>query len=670
MMSSLSNKLTWKQLVSISAFLIPIIFIFLSKMSYSQSIDAPSMTIELRHSEEKVAIPGFILKGIETDESFSNKNKSLKIEKIARIQAEIKCKQQQCGSLLCNNLLDETHSRQIFSRNRTTLPVHLKDDHRIEDFLNNLDQSRTYGFEIYFEKIRCLYSNHPKSLTMLSKILSELPTPEANSKIHFSTSPFETVLKILTTLTHTFQDIKEKVKDPTLRTHAFHFAQNVAFKGALEYMTHPIPSDSVYLALSKHMLKQSGIPDAIGGYMTKSITKNRHALAPSLATGITSEILYSHEKWKAVHSHYLRDLQKNKIFSKNIESLDQMLANLEGNISQATLLVQNSSHSNPFLIETKVKEFNKRVNATLNYIEEVLNLPKISRKFSEDANEKMNLFFNSREYQQKTKNGVQKFVTEIDRNSRSPSLIPISPAFAYLVGQSGAGKTTLANGITGSLGIPYFELKISESLTLTSFRRKLLQGIKNSGVNNPIVQLDEFGDLFKTDKNQEMLAFLQRELLDPEGPSIEISPPEDCLDFNNVRPMALPTFIDASHITYIASGTHPVPDEYPFMQRRMNHRIEIPKISLDLKIKIATQELINQFSQIYDRPFANENLGTRDYNFISEAAEMDNINYDGVDQLKKVIAAYANHQAYVPTIRIEGTSEGLDFNLNDYYLNN
>lgn len=164
-------------------------------------------------------------------------------------------------------------------------------------------------------------------------------------------------------------------------------------------------------------------------------------------------------------------------------------------------------------------ESNPDLSVIRNYLDTVLELPwDIYSKDETNINKIKKSLDKSHFGLEEVKNRILEFIT-IKKNNKD-----ISSPIICLVGPPGTGKTTLGMSIAHSLNREFYKISVgglNDSAELTGHKRtylgsspgKIIQGIKKSGVANPVILIDEVDKIISDFKGDPSATLL--DILDP-----------------------------------------------------------------------------------------------------------------------------------------------------------
>ncbi|MCL2110433.1 AAA family ATPase [Microgenomates group bacterium] len=133
--------------------------------------------------------------------------------------------------------------------------------------------------------------------------------------------------------------------------------------------------------------------------------------------------------------------------------------------------------------------------------------------------------FNRHSYgMEEIKNRFYEFIAEMNLRAKQAPDLPLRSPVIFLVGLVGTGKTTFAYALAEALGRPLIripfgglasssELRGQNRLTLDASPGKVIKGLAEAKVRNPIILLDEI-DRVAVEANRDIMGVLV-ELLDP-----------------------------------------------------------------------------------------------------------------------------------------------------------
>lgn len=169
----------------------------------------------------------------------------------------------------------------------------------------------------------------------------------------------------------------------------------------------------------------------------------------------------------------------------------------------------------------------------------------------------------------------------------------LSPVIC-LVGAPGVGKTSIASNIATSLNREFVKISVgglNDSIELTGSRKtylgssygKIIDGIKKSGVNNPVILIDEVDKMLKDHKS------------DPASILLEVLDPNENKNFTDAY---IEEPFDLSKVLFILTANYE--DDIPYILKDRLEIINIPSYAFYEKEEIALKYLLPKIYAEYN----------------------------------------------------------------------
>ncbi len=220
----------------------------------------------------------------------------------------------------------------------------------------------------------------------------------------------------------------------------------------------------------------------------------------------------------------LENGQREYILKEKLKEINNELGNTkEESILELTEKI-NSLNLDPKTTNKLLKEVDKYANCSdmspesaniKNYLDTIVSLPWHDKSIENDNVDEISSYLNETHYGLlEVKERILEYIAIKKRNSE------LSSPVICLVGPPGVGKTTIAQAIAKSLNREFIKVSVgglNDSVELIGTRRtylgavpgKIIQGIIKSGVNNPLMLIDEVDKMVKDYKGDPASTLLE-----------------------------------------------------------------------------------------------------------------------------------------------------------------
>ena len=382
----------------------------------------------------------------------------------------------------------------------------------------------------------------PKNALEISPSIDDLPSigviAVIKSKLELSNDKLRIILRgeARTKIDKYFQNANNKILKCTtteVELPTFAKTKETAIRRKLINLTDDSASNSIIRTINE-TTDLNTITDVIASFMPFSFTKkisymeniNPLNRALDLISDLQEElaVIDIDKELDEKLQESLENGQREYILKEKLKEINSELGNTkEESILELTEKV-NSLNLDLKTTNKLLKEIDKYANCSdmspesaniKNYLDTVLSLPWHESSAQNNDQEEVSNYLNNTHYGlSEVKERITEYVAMKNRNAS------VSSPVICLVGPPGVGKTTIAQSIAKALNREFVKISVgglNDSVELIGTRRtylgavpgKIIQGIIKSGVNNPVMLIDEVDKLVKDYKGDPASTLLE-----------------------------------------------------------------------------------------------------------------------------------------------------------------